>query len=169
MTHHDEANRTVDWHELPSDVFAHAAAARRTSHANAAARRTRVWYYARWILINLVLIAVTAWLYVRVLIPHFITKELSVQAAVLVHADYENSAPGTGTRAAHQPSQSSRAPRQPPHEARRQQPSQATYKPARADAATLRKLDAQCLDGHVFRKTVTNDVTEITEVAGLEC
>lgn len=144
-------------------------AARRRAREAEAARRTRGWYHARWIVINLVLIAASAWLYVHVLIPRFITKELTSQAAVLVHADYEGSAPSARSAAHSIQAKVSTNHRSAPDHRRTRRESQSTPKPDYADSATIKQLGAQCVAGRVFRKTVANGVTEITEVADLRC
>ena len=141
---------------------------RRKAHAADAARRARVRYHARWIAINLVLIGASAWLYVNVLIPRFITKELSTQAAELVHADYDGSAPDVANRPSARVA-SATADRHAPLPRRSTHKSPANPRSAYADAATLEEMGAQCVDRRVFRKTVTNGVTEIAEVIGVRC
>lgn len=162
MTHRHQTGLHDTWTPMAAEAFPDSASARRSARKVEAARRARIRYHARWIMINLVLIGAGAWLLVNVLIPRFITKELTTQAAALVHADYEGSAPDTRpaslrTPVASMPSSSSvrRASRAP--------------RSAYADAAMLEELGAQCVDKRVFRKTVTKGVTEITEVIGLRC
>lgn len=167
MAHHQGSDHRTGWDQFPPEAARGPVAARRHAREAEAARRARVWYHARWIVINLVLIAASAWLYAHVLIPRFITKELTSQAAVLVHADYEGSAPSA--RSAGHPMQVTVNTNHRRHRITAALESQSTPKPAYADSAMIKELGAQCVAGRVFRKTVTNGVTEITEVADLRC
>jgi hypothetical protein len=137
-------------------------------------KRARHWYHARWIAINVAVIAASAWVYAYVLIPRFITRELTVQAADLVRSDYDGSAPksapadGRVTTLLPQtspaaPSNRTRLQRDRPRQPREEP------RPAYANPSTVSELGGVCVAGRVFRSKVTNGVTEITEVADIRC
>ena len=154
---------------LSPEVIGNPVEARRRAREKEAARRARRWYHARWIAINLVLVGASAWLCVHVLILRFITKELTSQAAVLVHADFEGSAPSAGPVAPLEHVPAGAKPREEPDHRRSRRELHGRPNPAHADSVTIKELGAQCVGGRVFRKTVTNGVTEIDEVTGLRC
>jgi hypothetical protein len=169
MSNRRGSNHRTGWHLLPSEAVESPAAVRRRARETDAARRARRWDHARWIAINLVLIGVSAWLYVHVLIPRFITKEPASQAAAFVHAAQENSAPSATPAARPEYVRVGATPRHLPDHRRPRPEPRSTPKPVYATPAIIKELGARCVGGRVFRTTVTNGVTAIDEVAGLHC
>lgn len=68
------SNRRAGWDQLPSPDAGSTLAARRHAREAEAAQRARRWYHARWIALNVALIALLAWLYLNFLIPRYIDQ-----------------------------------------------------------------------------------------------
>lgn len=71
------SNRRARWDQLSPEDAGGIVAARRDAREAETAKRSRTLHHAKWIAINLALIAFTGWLYAAFLIPRFIVGDTS--------------------------------------------------------------------------------------------
>lgn len=152
-------------------------ATRRHAREAETAKRARHWHHAKWIAINVALIAFTGWLYAEYLIPRFIVGETS---ATRVGTDtwigdggQERSAGGRSDTAASRDRQqqpvAASAPMPKPDQERRRPRREPQREREYFDAESLRQIEAECIAGTVVRRKIVNGVQEITNIPGAYC
>jgi len=169
-----ESDRWRRWDHVPQADGGGAMRTRGHAREATAAKRTRHWHHAKWIAINVVLIAFTGWLYAEYLIPRFIVGDTAATrvapdtwiadrpqvlptASRVEPADQRSPAASTHQGSTHV-AQERRRPRPERNRAREY-----------LDAESLRIIDAECIAGTVVRKRVVDGVPEIANIPGTYC
>lgn len=75
MTTEERSHDATGWDRFHLEDVSRAPQNRHRSRQADAAKRARRWHHAKWIAINVALIAVTGWIYAEYLIPRFIVGD----------------------------------------------------------------------------------------------
>lgn len=171
------SNHRAGWDHLSPEDFGSAVAPERHAREAEATKRAKRRHHAKWIAINLALIAITGWLYANVLIPRFIVGYTNATRVgpdqwIADRTEQPSADGGTTASSSVTPQTAATTARVPTRHPSQERPRQ-RREPRRAteyvDAESLRIIDAECIAGTVVRRKVVNGVQEIANIPGMTC
>ena len=175
MAHRQGSDHRTGWDHVPPETTGSNLAARRHAREADAAKRARRWCHARWIALNVALIASTAWLFSAVLIPRFIVGETAATRVApdtwVADTPQQLSAGGRDADSANHgsPAESLSQPRVDLSQQRDRLRREPMITPAQQSAVdafnrAMREGRGSCIDSRAFERIERNGVTHIQEI-----
>jgi len=156
--------------QIPSEATGSAVAARTHARTRGTPPASRFWYHARWIAINVAILAATAYVYAYHIIPRFQGVKSGSAGGDGRAAEITSGTPRNNGADITRPIDQERIrlgrTRQ---RADRRPATPALPRSAFADERTMRELGATCIAGMAVRREMIDGVPSYTPIAGESC